>query len=136
MEAFSSFPTDLRLDAFGYDLPDEKIARYPLPERDQSKLLVYREGRITESRYAGLPLELPTPSLLVFNNSRVIEARIRFRKPSGGQIEIFCLEPHPDYAPVVKGMTAKGKVWWVCLIGGASKWKRGQVLEWTSAGIR
>jgi len=132
MRPHSLFPSDLLLNSFGYELPDEKIARYPLPRRDQSKLLVYRGGNISESVYAALPGLLPQPSLLVFNNSRVIEARILFRKQSGGQIEIFCLEPHPEYAPVTKGMTATGKVWWACLIGGASKWKRGQVLEWKS----
>jgi len=130
------FPKNLRLETFGYELPDEKIARYPLPQRDQSKLLIYRDGKISESVYAALPEILPQHGLLVFNNSRVVEARILFRKPSGGQIEIFCLEPHHEYAPVAKGMSATRKVWWACLIGGASKWKRGQVLEWKFGDLR
>ncbi len=72
---------------------------------------------------------LPAPSLLVFNNSRVVEARILFQKKSGGQIEIFCLEPHASLESISKAMMQTGKVLWTCLIGGASKWKRGQVLE-------
>ena len=83
---------------------------------------------LEESRYISLPDFLPSESLLVFNNSRVIEARIIFQKPSGGQIEVFCLEPHPSYN-ISTAMTQTGKVLWICLIGGASKWKHGQVLE-------
>jgi S-adenosylmethionine:tRNA ribosyltransferase-isomerase len=123
------FPDDLLLSDFGYDLPDERIARYPLAEREQSKLLVCRAGIITESRYRDLGDLLPESSLLVFNNSRVVEARILFQKPSGGQIEIFCLQPTSDFPAISSSMRQTGKVLWTCLIGGASKWKRGQILE-------
>src|SRR5450755_3580328 len=123
-----SFPGGLSLSDFGYDLPDEKIARYPLELRDGSKLLVWKAGCTEEGLYAGLTAFLPSPSLLVFNNSRVVEARILFQKPSGGQIEIFCLESHASYKNITKAMEQTGRVLWNCLIGGASKWKHGQVL--------
>jgi S-adenosylmethionine:tRNA ribosyltransferase-isomerase len=128
MHPFSSFPKDLLLSDFGYKLPDEKIARYPLEQRDMSKLLIWNAGRIEESTYQHLAEFLPSPCSLAFNNSRVVEARILFQKPSGGQIEIFCLEPHTSFLPVSLAMTRTGKVLWSCLIGGASKWKHGQVL--------
>jgi S-adenosylmethionine:tRNA ribosyltransferase-isomerase len=124
----NSFPSGLSLSDFGYDLPDEKIARYPLDQRDFSKLLVWKGGRIEEGQYRDLPAFLPSPSLLVFNNSRVLEARILFQKKTGGQIEIFCLEPHESFHPVSMAMLQTGRVLWSCLIGGASKWKRGQTL--------
>jgi len=123
-----SFPGGLSLSDFGYDLPDEKIARYPLELRDGSKLLVWNAGCTEEGLYAGLTAFLPSPSLLVFNNSRVVEARILFQKPSGGQIEIFCLEPH-ESIDTAKSMLQTGQVLWTCLIGGASKWKHGQILR-------
>jgi len=129
MSKTTPFPADLSMSAFGYDLPDEKIARYPLSQRDASKLLVWKSGRIEEGYYAGLAAFLPAPALLVFNNSRVIEARILFQKLSGGQIEIFCLEPHSSYVHLSAAMGQTGKVLWTCLIGGASKWKHGQILE-------
>jgi len=123
------FPEHLMIADFGYDLPEEKIARYPLEQRDHSKLLVWNKGRITEGTYARLADFLPSPALLVFNNSRVIEARIVFRKTSGSQVEIFCLEPSAVYSNLSYAMMQTGKVLWTCLIGGASKWKHGQVLR-------
>jgi len=122
------FPKDLLLSEFGYELPDEKIARYPLERRDLSKLLVWKAGSLEESTYEHLAEFLPSFSTLVFNNSRVLEARILFQKPSGGQIEIFCLKPHASFLPVSLAMMQSKKVLWTCLIGGASKWKRGQIL--------
>jgi len=126
MSYSTSFP-DLSLSDFGYDLPENRIARYPLEKRDSSKLLVWKASRIEEGLYSDLPFFLPAASLLVFNNSRVVEARILFQKPSGGQIEIFCLGPHSSYS-ISQAMSQTGSVLWSCLIGGASKWKRGQVL--------
>ena len=102
---------------------------HPLPQRDASKLLIYRDGKITEDIYRHIDQFLPEKSLLVFNNTRVIEARLLFRKESGGIIEIFCLEPGNQYADPATGMLQEGKVEWKCLIGGASKWKTGLVLE-------
>src|ERR1700690_3684016 len=129
MPESTPFPRDLSLSEFGYDLPDKKIARYPLEQRDGSKLLVWNAGGLQEGLYSGLPGFLPGPSLLVFNSSRVVEARILFQKPSGGQIEIFCLEPHMLYKSITHAMEQTGSVLWICLIGGASKWKHGQVLH-------
>ena len=125
--AYSTPFPDLSLSDFGYDLPEDRIARYPLEKRDSSKLLVWKAASIEEGLYSDLPLFLPSPSLLVFNNSRVVEARILFQKPSGGQIEIFCLGPHSTYS-ISEAMSQTGSVLWSCLIGGASKWKRGQLL--------
>ncbi len=123
----TSFPDDLYMSDFGYELTEEKIARFPLQQRDASKLLVWESGKIREGQYAGIGYFLPSPCLLVFNNSRVVEARILFQKPTGGQIEIFCLEPHSGQS-ISDGMKQTGSVFWICLIGGASKWKRHQVL--------
>jgi S-adenosylmethionine:tRNA ribosyltransferase-isomerase len=122
-------PKDLSIYDFTYDLPDDKIAPFPLPERDGSKLLIYKEGKITSAIYRNIDDHLPPGSLLVFNNSRVIEARLLFQKPTGGVVEIFCLEPDKRYNDVSSAMQQQGSVVWKCLIGGASKWKHGQLLE-------
>jgi S-adenosylmethionine:tRNA ribosyltransferase-isomerase len=127
MSQSTPFTQDLYMSDFGYELPDEKIARFPLHLRDASKLLVWEAGKIREGRYAEIGNFLPSPCMLVFNNSRVIEARILFQKVSGGQIEIFCLEPHSEKS-ITKGMAQTGSVLWICLIGGVSKWKKHQVL--------
>jgi S-adenosylmethionine:tRNA ribosyltransferase-isomerase len=129
MTKSTSFPDELFLSEFGYDLPDEKIARFPLEQRENSKLLVWKGGRIEDGVYSKLPGFLPISSMLVFNDSRVVEARILFKKPSGGQIEIFCLEPHFSYKSIAHAMEQTGSVKWTCLIGGASKWKHGQILR-------
>ncbi len=121
-------PRDILIDDYTYHLPDEKIARYPLAERDASKLLVYQNGAITDARYRDIDAFLPAGGLLVFNNTKVVEARLLFQKPSGGLIELFCLEPHDSYPDVTTGLLQQGRVLWKCLIGGASKWKPGQVL--------
>jgi S-adenosylmethionine:tRNA ribosyltransferase-isomerase len=128
MKQGSLFSDEIFLSDFGYDLPDERIARYPLEQRENSKLLCWKGGRISESQYSQLPFLLPSDSVLVFNNSRVIEARIIFQKPTGGEIEIFCLKPNDPYAGMQQSMGQTGHVLWMCLIGGASKWKHGQVL--------
>jgi S-adenosylmethionine:tRNA ribosyltransferase-isomerase len=122
-------PKDLSIYDFTYHLPDEKIASFPLPERDASKLLIYKEGKISEDIYRNIDSHLPSGSLLVFNNSKVIEARLLFQKRTGGVIEIFCLEPDNRYNDVTTAMLQQGSVYWKCLIGGASKWKHGHLLE-------
>ena len=124
-------PKNISIADFTYDLPDSAIAFYPLPERDASRLLVYRSGAITETTYRNIAAQLPAASVLVFNNTRVVEARLVFQKPSGGRVEIFCLEPPPDYGGIAAAMAKTGQVRWKCLIGGASKWKAGQVLVMT-----
>lgn len=122
-------PKELSIIDFTYELPDERIARYPLAERDQSKLLIYRNGQISETIYAELAVHIPANSLLVFNNTKVVEARLLFEKPNGGRIEIFCLEPHEQYGDITTAMLQKGKVWWKCLVGGAKKWKEGALIS-------
>ena len=122
-------PKNISIADFRYDLPADRIAHYPLAERDASKLLIYRDREITEDIYSNISHHLPENSLLVFNNTKVVEARILFRKPSGAQIELFCLEPPPEYPGMAAAMIQTGKVRWKCLIGGASKWKPGQVLS-------
>lgn len=121
-------PRNLFIKDFTYHLPENRIAEYPLPERDASKLLIYYQNKISEDVYKNLDQHLPADSLLVFNDTKVIEARLLFQKPTGGLIEIFCLEPHEQYADIIIGMMQTGRVIWRCLIGGASKWKHGQVL--------
>jgi S-adenosylmethionine:tRNA ribosyltransferase-isomerase len=113
----------LSMDAFRYELPENKIAFFPVEPRDSSKLLVYREGLITDKYYKELNEQLPENTLLIANNTKVVEARLLFEKTSGAKIEVFCLEPDTRYPDVVTGMQQKGSVFWKCLIGGAKKWK-------------
>lgn len=122
-------PKNISITDYTYFLPEDRIARYPLKDRDSSKLLIYKDGLISESIYRNLAGHLPAGSLLVLNNTKVIEARLLFQKPTGGIIEIFCLEPPAVYPDITTAMLQKEKVTWLCLIGGASKWKHGQVLE-------
>ena len=124
-------PKDISIADYHYDLPSEFIAHYPLAERDASRLLIYRDGEIREDLYRRIGAHLPEHSLLVFNNTKVVEARIVFQKATGAQIEIFCLEPPPEYGGIGAAMMQTGTVRWKCLIGGASKWKPGQVLSKT-----
>ena len=116
-------PKNLSISDFDYNLPEEKIAIYPLEKRDESKLLIYKNGEITEDIYRNIAAHLPEKSFLVFNDTKVIKARILFQKKTGSVIEIFCLEPHEkikDYAVVLQ---QKNFVRWKCMIGGAGKWK-------------
>jgi S-adenosylmethionine:tRNA ribosyltransferase-isomerase len=121
-------PKAISISDYTYHLPESAIAYYPLAERDASRLLVYRGGTIGETTYREIAAALPERSILIFNNTRVVEARLVFQKPSGGKVEIFCLEPPQEYGGMAAAMTQTGGVRWKCLIGGASKWKAGQVL--------
>jgi S-adenosylmethionine:tRNA ribosyltransferase-isomerase len=121
-------PKNLRIQDFTYQLPADRIAKYPLEERDASKLLIYKTGNIQEDIYRHITAHIPTGSLLVFNQTKVVHARLLFKKETGGIIEIFCLEPHEQYTDVHAAMQQKGKVLWNCMIGGASKWKHGTIL--------
>ncbi len=118
---------NIKIEDFDYELPDNRIAKFPLPKRDESKLLVYRGGKIEESKFLNVAEFLPEKSLLVYNNTKVIRARLLFNKPTGARIEIFCLEPvEPrDYALVFQ---QTGRCSWTCLVGNLKKWKEG-VLE-------
>ncbi|MBI2731545.1 MAG: S-adenosylmethionine:tRNA ribosyltransferase-isomerase [Sphingobacteriales bacterium] len=117
-------PKDISIKDFTYHLPDEQIAKYPLPQRDESKLLLYKNGVISEDVYKNIAKHIPADSLLVFNNTKVVEARLLFQKPTGGTIEIFCLEPFDD-VDIAQALMQQGKARWKCLVGGASKWKNG-----------
>lgn len=115
------------LNEFDYHLPEEKIANYPLKDRDNSKLLVYKKGEISESTFSLIHRYIPSGSLLVFNNTKVIRARIIFQKPGGAKIEVLCLEPlsPPDYAI---SFSTKSSVEWKCLVGNLKKWKK-EIIE-------
>ena len=121
-------PKKLSIKDYSYHLPEERVAKYPLEQRDASKLLIYKNGNINEDIYLHLDAYLPTDSLLVFNNTKVVEARLLFKKSTGSTIELFCLEPSDDYHDITSAMLQKGKVLWKCLVGGAKKWKT-EVLE-------
>ena len=122
-------PKDLRINDHTYLLPDERIAKYPLKERDAAKLLVYKNETITDSNYKQIAAYIPASSLMIFNQAKVVNARLLFRKESGKAIEVFCLAPHEQYADIQTAMQQKGGVLWECLIGGASKWKSGMTLQ-------
>ena len=114
----------LYIDSFDYPLPDERIAKFPLPRRDASKLLVYKNEAITESTFSNIGDFLPENALLVYNNTRVIQARLVFYKETGARIEVFCLEPltPADYA---QSLGATTECTWRCMVGNLKKWKEG-----------
>ena len=112
----------IKIEDYNYDLPDERIAKYPLPERDASKLLTYKDGLVDEHIFRDIPDLLPADSLMIFNDTKVVPARMRFERPSGARIEIFCLEP-VDPVEYVSAFAAEGKCSWKCVIGNAKRWK-------------
>jgi len=114
-------PADLSIREFSYNLPQDRIAMHPLADRDDSKLLIYKDLSLSESLFSHITDYLPEKSLLVFNDTKVINARIHFQKSSGGKIEIFCLEPTDHNF----NLNITGKASWNCLVGGASRWKEG-----------
>ena len=116
-------PAHIAIADYDYDLPNDRIAKYPLEQRDQSRLLLYRGGQLEEHRFAQLPSLLPADALLVFNNTKVIHARLHFRKAGGATIEVFCLEPWRS--PVAQAFEQRGHCTWLCLIGNNKKWKSG-----------
>jgi S-adenosylmethionine:tRNA ribosyltransferase-isomerase len=122
-------PKNISIIDYTYHLPNERIASSPLPERDSSKLLIYKDGVIKEDIYKNIADHIPEKSLLVFNNTKVIQARILFQKQTGGVIEIFCLEPYEAMNEYSTIMNKKGNVRWKCMIGGASKWKDGNLAK-------
>lgn len=117
-------PKHIRISEFNYPLPDERIAKFPLPVRDRSKLLVYRHGEVSEDIFTSLPDYLPAGALMIFNNTKVIQARLHFRKETGALIEVFCLEPAKpnDYA---LNFQQTERASWLCMIGNLKKWKEG-----------
>ena len=115
-------PKGINISNYTYHLPDERLAKFPLEKRDESKLLVYKEGRITESVFKHITEELPDDSLIVFNNTRVIHARILFKRKTGAQIEVFCIEPGSD-SDYQLAFSGRGTCIWKCMIGNAKRWK-------------
>lgn len=116
-------PQEISINDYNYDLPDDRIALHPLAQRDASKLLVYKNGIIEETVFSKIDERLPAETLLVFNNTKVINARVKFTKITGAIIEIFCLEPAGDITEYSTVMSAVNTVQWKCLVGGAAKWK-------------
>lgn len=122
-------PRKISIEDYSYPLPGNRIAAYPKEERDSSKLLICREGQITGDIFRNITSYLPQGSLVIFNNTRVVEARIIFHKPTGAKIEIFCLEPGDQYADPTTALTTPGSVIWKCFVGNASAWNKELVLE-------
>jgi S-adenosylmethionine:tRNA ribosyltransferase-isomerase len=120
-------PKNLSIQDYTYHLPDDRIAKFPLDQRDESKLLVYKNGTIQDSIFKQIAHELPADSLIVFNNTKVIHARILLQRESGAQIEVFCIEPldHLDYQ---LAFASKKSCVWKCMVGNAKRWKEGEVL--------
>lgn len=117
---------NININDYNYDLPDEKIAKYPLDERDMSKLLVFDGDKIEEDRFCNISTHLPAGSLLLFNDTKVINARMIFEKETGARIEVFCLDPisPSDYA---QAFAQNGRCSWKCLVGNSKKWKDGRL---------
>jgi len=119
---------NLRIADYNYELPDERIAKHPLAQREQCKVLVYKDNKIEQRHFYEVPSLLPTDSMLIYNNTRVINARLRFRKATGSQIEIFCLEPvaPADYQLIFQ---TTSQCTWLCLVGNSKRWKQGPLSQ-------
>ena len=122
---FASVKTkEIQISDYSYELPDERIAKFPMAQRDHSKLLIYLKGEVGEDVFYNLPKHLPTKALMVFNNTKVIQARLHFHKDTGAQIEIFLLEP-AEPADYEQMFQTRGGCSWYCLVGNLKKWKDG-----------
>ncbi len=119
---------DISIDNYDYNLPDNRIAKYPLEQRDMSKLLIWNKGVISEDVFNSMPEHLNNGELLIYNNTKVIQARLHFEKETGARIEIFCLEPYSpsDYNLVFQ---STNQCSWKCMIGNAKKWKEGSLMQ-------
>ena len=116
----------IKISDYNYDLPDERIAKFPIAQRDHSKLLIYRHGEVSDDVFYHLPSYLPKGALMIFNNTRVIQARMHFRKETGALIEVFLMEPAlpTDYELMFQ---TSGHCAWLCMIGNLKKWKEGSL---------
>ena len=121
-------PGDIYIKDYDYPLPASSIAQFPLEQRDGSRLLIWKEGKITESIFTRIGDDLPEDSILVFNDSRVIHARLIFSKSTGATIEVFCLEPLSPVAEIKSSFAQTGSCTWKCLVGNVKRWKEG-ILE-------
>ncbi len=122
-------PRNISVATFDYHLPENRIATHPKEQRDTSKLLIYQSGNISEDIFNNIVAHLPANSLIVFNDTRVVEARIIFYKPTGAKVEIFCLEPGKQYPDITTALSQTQFVIWKCLVGNASSWTKGLILE-------
>ena len=120
----NSDPRHIRISDYNYPLPDERIAKFPIAQRDHSKLLVYRKGEVSQDVFYNLPEYLPKGALMVFNNTKVIQARMHFRKDTGALIEVFLLEPAEPSDYELMFQTSE-RCSWYCLVGNLKKWKEG-----------
>ena len=113
---------EIRIEDYNYTLPDERIAKYPLPQRDSSKLLIYKNENVSESSFSLISSQLPENSLMIFNDTKVVPARLHFQRSTGAHIEIFCLEPvlPEEY---VSSFAATDKCRWKCIVGNVKRWK-------------
>lgn len=118
----------IHISDYNYDLPDSRIAKFPVSPRDTSKLLIYRHGEISDDIFYNLPKYLPQKSLMVFNNTKVIQARMHFRKETGALIEVFLMEPAAptDYELMFQ---SRGECSWLCMVGNLKKWKEGSLVR-------
>ena len=126
-------PREISISSYQYNLPDEKIAQYPAEPRDSSKLLTYRKGETGHSTFNKLPNELPSNTHLIFNNTKVVPARLFFRNRNGRVIEVFCLEPQSEPSAELALSQTKSTRWW-CMVGGAKKWKEEKLSLRTGSG--
>jgi len=124
---------DISVENYRYKLPEEKIAKYPLGKRDNSKLLVYNNGQLADDKFYNISKHLDSCSTLVFNNTRVIRSRLIFSKPTGAKIEIFCLEPHIP-SSYEQSLESTSYTEWKCLVGNLKKWKQGNLSLQIKAG--
>jgi S-adenosylmethionine:tRNA ribosyltransferase-isomerase len=128
-------PKNLTIQNFRYYLPEAAVAQYPLVNRDASKLLFYKQGTISDHVFREIPDLLPAESVLVFNDTKVVQARLLFTKPTGGLIEIFCLEPVAPHTEMQQAMQQTAFCSWQCLVGNAKRWKSGPLQLQLSSGI-
>ncbi|MCK4662698.1 MAG: S-adenosylmethionine:tRNA ribosyltransferase-isomerase [Bacteroidales bacterium] len=119
---------NILLDDYNYELPDNRIAKYPLKQKDKSKLLVFKNGTITDNNFENIADYFSDNSLIVFNNTKVIQARLEFEKETGAKIEIFCLEPYFP-SEYVSAFQQKGKCSWKCIVGNLKKWKNQSLVK-------
>jgi S-adenosylmethionine:tRNA ribosyltransferase-isomerase len=128
MTDFAADSPSMRLADIQYDLPDDRIARFPLVDRDQAKLLIYKSGQLSHRHFFDLPAALPPDAFLVFNNTKVIPARLHFRRTTGAAVELFLLNPATD-RPLAEAMLDQGQADWDCMIGNGKRWKPSEVLD-------
>lgn len=128
-------PGNLSIKEFTYDLPPDRIAKYPLPQRDESKLLIASNNELSDDIFKNLDNHLPPGSLMLFNDTKVVQARLLFRKKTGAHIEVFCLEPAREPFDIQMAFQVKKTTIWKCLLGNAKKWKEGNLTLRSSNGL-